>query len=83
MDYDPDQVDEATLALLYLGTTELPGGGGRAWRGLDLQTLARLQQKGWIGPPSSKSISLDITPAGLRKMKECFQARFAPAPPDA
>ena len=51
MEYNRDKADEATLALLYLGLTRTPDGGGRAWKGFDQQILARLHQKGWIAAP--------------------------------
>lgn len=54
MDYDPDKVDEMTLALLYLVTTERQEGlGARAWKGFDWSTLDRLHAMGWIQDPKT------------------------------
>ena len=75
MEYDPDKIDEATLALLYLGMTRTPG-GGRAWKGFDLPTLARLHQKGWIAEPKIKDLSVAVTAAGVKKAAELFQKHF-------
>ena len=67
MDCNRDKVDEATLALLYLGLTRTPDGGGRTWKGFDQQTLVRLHQKGWIAAPRMREISVEFTPAGVRQ----------------
>ncbi len=46
MKYDQDRVDEMTLALLYLLTTERREGlGARAWRGFDSNTMNRLYER--------------------------------------
>lgn len=75
MDYDKDKVDDATLALLHLGLTRTPT-GGRAWKAFDLQTLARLHQKGWIAEPRIKDITIEMTPAGARRAEELFRKYF-------
>ena len=75
MEYDKDKVDEATLALLYLGLSRTPA-GGRAWKGFDLQTLARLRQKGWIAEPRVKDLSVAVTPDGVKKAEEFFRKYF-------
>ena len=67
MEYNRDKADEATLALLYLGLTRTPDGGGRAWKGFDQQILARLHQKGWIAAPRMREISVEFTPAGVQQ----------------
>jgi hypothetical protein len=46
MEYDKDKVDEMTLALMYLVMSR-EREGGRAWKGIDWQTMDRLRQKGW------------------------------------
>ena len=84
MEYDKDKVDEATLALLYLGLTRSPDGGGRAWKGFDLQTLARLHRKGWLAEPKLRDVSVAVTPAGAAKAEACFRKYFQDgAPPRA
>ena len=78
MDYDQDKVDDMTLALLYLVTTRQPDGrGGRAWKGLHLETMRRLQQKGWIEDPGNKTLSLHVTEEGLQRAEALFRQHFA------
>lgn len=77
MNYDPDKVDEMTLALLYLVTSERQEGfGARAWKGFDWSTMDRLHQKGWIGNPKSKATSLRVTEEGLKKSEKLFRKYF-------
>ncbi|MBN2358819.1 MAG: hypothetical protein JXR83_05155 [Deltaproteobacteria bacterium] len=77
MQYDRDKVDDMTLALLYLVTTREQGGeGGRAWKGLHLETMRRLQQKGWIKETSRKSLSLQVTAEGFRRSEQLFFEHF-------
>ena len=57
MEIDYDKIDECTLALLYLGTSEGPY-GARAWRAFDQSTMDRLHQKGYISDPKSKALRL-------------------------
>ena len=75
MPYDPDKVDDATLALLYLGLTRTPT-GGRAWKGFDLKTLERLHEKGWVAAPKLRDATLEFTPAGAAKAEELFRKFF-------
>jgi len=75
MEYDKDKVDEMTLALMYLVTSR-QGDGGRAWRAFDLQTLQRLHEKGWLGEPKSKKISVQVTPEGMIKAEALFSKHF-------
>ena len=75
MNYDQDKVDEATLALLFLGLSRTPT-GGRAWKAFDLQTLERLHRKGWLAAPRIKDVSVELTPAGAAKAEELFRKFF-------
>ena len=75
MDYDPDKVDEATLALLFLGLTRMPT-GGRAWKTFDLKALARLHRKGWLAAPKLRDVTLEFTPAGAAQAEELFRKYF-------
>lgn len=75
MDYDADKVDEATLALLFLGLTRSPT-GGRAWKTFDLKTLERLHRKGWIAAPKLRDVTLEFTPAGAARAEELFRTLF-------
>ena len=80
MQYDQDKVDEMALALLFLVTSGHEAGrGARAWKGLDVNILGRLQAKGWIEDPMTKSLSLHLTETGYQKSKELFARHFAPA----
>jgi hypothetical protein len=81
MPYDQDKVDEATLALLFLGLTRSPDGTGRAWKAFDLQTLARLHQKGWIAAPKIKDITVMVTPEGVKQAEALFKRYFQNAAP--
>ena len=75
MEYDKDKMDEVTLALLYFGMSRTRE-GGRAWKGFDLQALARLHQKGWIAEPKVKDISVAVTAEGVKKAEELFRKYF-------
>jgi len=44
MDIDNDKIDQAVLALLFLGIHE----GARTWKGFDWDSLDRLHEKGFI-----------------------------------
>ena len=77
MKYDQDKVDEMTLALLYLVTTQREEGlGARAWRGFDSNTMNRLYEKGWIDDPKSKASSLHLTEDGFKKSEQLFLEHF-------
>jgi hypothetical protein len=75
MNYDKDKVDEMVLALLYLTSTH-DQYATRAWKGLDLETLDRLCQKGYISDPKAKSPTLVLTDAGAKLSKELFLKYF-------
>jgi len=59
-----------------MGMTRSPDGGGRAWKGFDLQTLERLHHKGWIAAPRIKDISVVLTAEGAKKAEELFKRHF-------
>ena len=71
MDYDPDKVDDAVLALLFL-TVSRDKYGTRAWKGHDWDALDRLHAKGDIGDPKNKALSLVVTEEG----RACAEALF-------
>jgi hypothetical protein len=75
MEYDKYKVDEMVLALLYLTTTR-DEYGARAWKGLPLEPLERLFDRGYIGDPNSKSISFSLTDKGEQFSKELFFKYF-------
>ncbi len=84
MDIDYDKIDDCTLALLYLVTSESKY-GARAWKGFDWETMNRLHEKGYISDPKSKALSVVLSDEGLARAKELFETFFAkpvaPEPP--
>ena len=73
MDIDTDRIDEAVLALLYLGLHD----DHRAWKGFDWDALDRLHKKGSISNPASKAKSVVFTEEGLARAKALFEAMFS------
>ena len=63
MPLDPNRIDQATLALLFLGLHE----GSRAWKSFDWDALQRLHEKGFISDPVGKAKSVVFTEEGLRE----------------
>jgi uncharacterized protein DUF6429 len=73
---DTDRIDDAVLALLHLTLHD----EDRAWKGFDWDALARLHRKGMIGDPVGQSKSVILTPEGVQRSKELFDAMFAERP---
>jgi hypothetical protein len=73
MDIDTDQIDDAVLALLWLGLHE----GMRAWKAFDWDAMDRLHAKGLIHDPVGKAKSVVFTPEGLARSEQLFQELFA------
>jgi len=77
MDFDKDNIDEFTLALLYLVSHDREEGyGARAWKGFDWDTLDRLQKKGFLANPVGKAKSVAMSVEGFLKAKELFELHF-------
>jgi hypothetical protein len=76
MDFDRDKVDEVVFALLYLTLHEVDEYGGRAWNGLDWQTMDRLHEKGLIGNPRSKAKSVTLDAESVRRCEAAFDRWF-------
>jgi hypothetical protein len=74
---DNDRIDDAVLALLYLGLHQ----GDRAWKGFDWDSLDRLHQKGMISDPVGKAKSIVFTDMGLERSEQLFNEMFARAAP--
>jgi hypothetical protein len=72
MKLDPDRIDEAVLALLYLGLHE----GTRAWKSFDWDAMARLHEKGYISDPVGKAKSITFTTQGLQEAERLALAQF-------
>ena len=72
-----DRIDEAVLALLYLGIYERnPMTGARTWKSFDWDTMNRLHEKGLISDPVSKAKSVTFTEEGLRQARAAFRRLF-------
>ena len=71
-DIDTDRIDEAVLALLYLGLHE----HRRAWKSFDWDAMDRLHEKGFISNPASKAKSIVFTDEGLKRAEALFEAMF-------
>ena len=78
MDYDPDKVDDAVLALLFL-TMSSDKYGTRAWKGHDWDALDRLHAKGYIGNPKNKALSVAVTEEGRACAEALFRNLFGKA----
>jgi hypothetical protein len=74
-DVDYDKVDDCTLALLYLVTSE-DKYGARAWKSFDWDTMNRLHEKGYICDPKSKAKSVSLREEGLLRSRELFEQLF-------
>jgi Domain of unknown function (DUF6429) len=72
-DIDTDRVDDAVLALLYLGLHE----GDRTWKGFDWDAMDRLHEKGMISRPRGKTKSVVFSEEGLRRSEQLFNEMFA------
>lgn len=74
---DDNKMDEAVLALLYLGVFERhPMMGARAWKSFDREAMDRLHRKGLISDPVGKAKSVMLTETGLRRAEAAFRRLF-------
>jgi hypothetical protein len=77
---DPERIDEAVLALLWLtASTERAGtefAVTTAWKGHDWDALGRLHEKGFIGDPVGKQKSVVFTDEGRERAKALFEQMF-------
>jgi hypothetical protein len=72
MELDTKAIDEAVLALLYLGLHE----ENRAWKGFDWDALDRLHQLGYISDPRGKAKSVVFTEKGMERAKRLLEELF-------
>jgi hypothetical protein len=72
MEVDTEKVDEAVLALLYLGLHET----ARTWKSFDWDAMERLHAKRYITSPVSKTKSVVFTEQGLRESQKLFRKLF-------
>ena len=78
MEYDKEEVDQATLALMWL-VTESDKYGSRAWKGFDWDTLNRLHEKGLISDPKRKAKSVALSEEALELSETLFKRLFGKA----
>ena len=76
MDYDPDKVDDAVLALLFLTAHDVDEFGARAWKSHDWDALDRLHAKGYISDPQSKAKSVVLSPEAFERARMLFDRLF-------
>jgi hypothetical protein len=69
---DTDKIDEAVLALLYLGLHD----AYRAWKGFDWDAMDRLYEKGFIANPKGKAKSVVFTEEGFAESERLFHEMF-------
>jgi hypothetical protein len=82
LDHDPDRVDDAVLALLYLSVFYAPD-GTRAGLAHPGDALERLQRKGFLTTIDGNTRSVRMTPEGLIHSEERFRTLFGrPAGPE-
>jgi hypothetical protein len=70
MQLNTEKIDEAVLALLYLGLHQRC----LAWKGFDWDAMERLHEKGMISSPIGKARSVVFTEEGLKESKRLFEA---------
>jgi len=80
MELDTRKVDDAVLALLYLGLYD----GARAWKGFDWDAMDRLHEKNYISDPRGKAKSVVFTEEGLERAQRLLTKLFGkPREPNA
>ena len=72
MNLDEDRINDAVLALLYLGLHD----ECRAWKGFDRAAMDRLHQRDLISRPRSKAKSVVFSDEGLKLAEERCRALF-------
>jgi hypothetical protein len=74
---DAERIDEAVLALLYLGICDTRRGMARAWKSFDWDAMDRLYDKGLISDPRGRAKSVALTEQGLKRAEAQYYALFA------
>ena len=72
MEFDNDRIDEAVLALLFLGRHDEM----RTWKSFDWTAMERLHAKGLISDPVGKAKSVFFTEEGLHRSEELFRKLY-------
>lgn len=73
MEPDPQKVDAAVLALMYLTLHD----GCRAWKSFDWGATARLHESGLIEDPVNQYKSIVLTERGLKAAEQAFSGLLA------
>ena len=73
MTLDEGKIDQAVLALLYLGLHD----GARAWKGFDWEAMNRLHEKGFIADARGQAKSVVFTETGLDEAKRLLEQSFS------
>ncbi len=73
MKIDTNRIDDAVLALMYLGLH----GDDRSWKSFDWDAMNRLHEKQLISNPASKAKSVMLTEEGKRRCEQLFRELFA------
>jgi hypothetical protein len=75
---DTNRIDEAVLALLFLGICERDRvtGLARTWKSFDWAAMERLYEKGLIHDPVGKAESVTFTDEGLKRGEQLFHVLF-------
>lgn len=72
MELDTSKVDDAVLALLYLGLHD----GARAWKSFDWDAMDRLHQAGLISEPRGTAKSVVFTDVGRERAERLLRELF-------
>ena len=70
---DNEEIDEAVLALLYLGAYD---NDSRTRKSFDWDAMERLHEKGYISNPVGRAKSVAFTEEGRERSREAFQRLF-------
>lgn len=76
---DTDRIDDAVLALLFLGIChrDRDTGAVRAWKSFDRTAMNRLHENGLIQDPVNKAKSVWLTDEGIKRAEALFYKLFA------
>jgi len=79
------RIDDAVLALLFLGRHEVSPVTGevRTWKSFDWEVMNRLHEKGLISNPVNKNKAVAFTDEGLKQAEKLFRELFEPSEPGA
>lgn len=75
MNLDNQKIDDAVLALLYLGIHD----ERRVWKGFDWDAMDRLHERDYISDPKGKAKSVILTDEGLERSQQLLAKLFGAA----